>query len=311
MKIKALLIILVALIVIFGISKFYDNKKGESTMLTDLVDVDTSEITAIYFYPKEFDKKEIKLFKENNKWNLSYDDKVVAADENSINSILVQIDGLKPKRLVANSKDKWEKYEVTDSLGIVVKIESNGNLVSNLVIGKFDYNQNTRAGTSYVRLKDDKKVYLTDGFVSMAFNRSPDTYRNRSLINADSKDWTRISFNYPADSSFVLTKNNDSWIIDGVQVDSMATANYINSLSRLGGNGFVDEDLNTSISQPDYTITIEGNNLNPITLDAYNAAALNDIVIVSSQNKDSKFSGNAGKIFERIFVGKQKFVAAK
>ena len=308
MKIKALILVLLVLVTIFVISKLYDGKKGESTLLTDLIEVDTADISGICFYPQSYDKKELKLHKVGNEWKLSYDDKTVTADQNAIKSILTELDGLKPKRLVSNSEEKWEKYELTDSLGTSIRIESNGEIVTSLMLGKFNYNEQTRTGVSFVRLTDDTKVYSTDGFISMAFNREPNTFRNRSLIQAESNDWTRITFNYPADSSFTLSSNNGTWMLDGLQVDSMTTANYVSSLSRLGGNDFIDDDFNSTMAQPDYTITIEGANQSIITLDAYNIVSLNDIAIVSSQNIDSKFSGNSGDIFKRTFVSKHKFV---
>ena len=74
------------------------------------------------------------------------------------------------EEFLLTKRDELGRFQVTDSLGVRVKVESKGKIVSDIVIGKFDYQQPTnpydRQGTmrTYVRLTDENEVYvIADG----------------------------------------------------------------------------------------------------------------------------------------------------
>lgn len=303
MKSKTLIIIFAILIVILGITYFVEKQKGDRTLLADLVEADTSAITAIEIYPKSAGKKEIRFEKVGDEWMLVSGDKKFTTDDNSMKAMLREIQELKPSRLASSSEDKWEKYEVTDSLGTFVKMEVDGDVVADLIFGKFDYNQQTQKAASYVRLAGKDKVYAVDGYLSMTFDRDRESFRDRSLILADQLQWTRVTYSYPGDSSFVLQKDEAGyWTTDGMQIDSIACANYLASMARLGGTVFVDE-FDPSQNTASHSITFEGENMDVITLDAYLAAPVHGHVLVSSQNPSTVMSGNNG-LFDRVFIPK-------
>ncbi len=306
MKSKTLIIILAILVVILGINYFMEKKKGDRTLLADLVEADTSTISTIAIYPKSYNKEEIKFLKEGDEWMVAFEDVKVGTDENTMKSILRDIHGLKPSRLASTSDEKWEKYEVTDSLGIEVKITDNEGEETHLIFGKFDYNQQSRKSASYVRIAGEDEVYAVEGYLSMTFDRTPESFRDRTLINGDHLTWSRVTFTYPGDSSFVMTNEEGLWHYDGIVGDSISSMNYLASLARLGGNQFVD-DFDLSMSAPTHTIVIEGENLETVTLDAYPSGAPHGYVVVSSENKYAKVSGSSG-LFDRTFISKNKYI---
>ena len=307
MKSKTLILILILLVIILGANYYIENKKGDRTLLADFIEADTSEITAFRIYPNEFGKKEVKFLREDNHWAVEYDGKHVKADKSTMMSMLRDLQDLKPSRLASTSEKKWEKYEVTDSLGVEAKIEVEGEMVSDLIFGKFDYNQQTRSAASYVRINGENETYAVKAYLSMTFNRKPDAFRDRSLIMADKFNWTRVIYDYPGDSSFVLSRDTAGyWTANGLPVDSITCANYLSSMARLGGNGFVDE-FEPSTATPDYTITFEGENIDKITLDAYNYSAPHNHVIVSSENPSTVVSGT-DDLFNRTFVPITNFI---
>ena len=307
MKSKTLIFILLILVVILGVNYYLENKNGDRTLLADLVEADTSAITAFSIYPNEFDKQEVRFVRGNDDWKVQYDGKSVNADKSTIFAMLRDLQDLKPTRLASTSKDKWEKYEVTDSLGLSAKIEVDGDVVADLVFGKFDYNQQKQSAASYVRLADQDEVYAVKAYLSMTFNREPEAFRNRSLIMADQFKWTRVTYTYPGDSSFVLTKDgNGYWMADGMAVDSLACANYLASMSRLGGHTYVDE-FDPAVATPSHTITFEGENVETITLNAYPWDHPHYQVLVSSKNPSTYISGN-NDLFNRTFVPRSKLM---
>lgn len=306
MKSKTLIIIFAVLIVILGINYFVEKQKGERTLLGDLVEADTSDLTAITVYPKMEGKKKIRFEKDGESWVLVQEDKKLAADKNAMQAMFTEIQNLKPSRLASSSEDKWEKYEVTDSLGMRVTMEANGKINADLIFGKFDYNQQTQKAASYVRIKGKDKVYAVDGYLSMTFDRGSESFRDRSLIMADQLQWTRVTYSYPGDSSFVLQKDTTGhWFADGMPVDSITCANYLASMARLGGSVFVD-DFDIAQNIPSHTMTFEGENMDVITLNAYPADPVHGHVLNSSENPNTVVSGN-NDLFNRTFVPITRF----
>ena len=307
MKFRNLLIIFGVVLIVFLIAWFYAKDRGESTLRNDLVEVDTSKISAMYIYPLINGRKEIKLVKSDGKWMIELNGKLEKTEKNTVQTMLIELDKLRPQRLASNSEEKWERYEVVDSLGTRLKIESDGEIVTDIILGKFDYNQQTRVASNYVRLTDETKVYVVPGYVSMSFNKEADAIRDRSMIYAENTDdWSKITYTYPGDSSFVMTKSEGRWFMNGMITDSISAANYVSSLSRLGGSGFVD-NFNPGMMQPQWTIKIEGVNTPAITLEAFENPENNDYVIESGERKGTYFSGTEGSLFTRVFVGPSKF----
>jgi hypothetical protein len=307
MKQKHLILVFLVLLGVFLANYYFNKDKDETTMIADLALIDTAEVSAMIFYPKESDFQEMKLEKAGDKWRLKYGNKDVAASSTAVQSILTQLNFLKPKRLAAKSVNSWEKYEVTDSLGTRVKIQENGEQVADLMIGKFIYNQQTGAGTSFVRRYEEDEIYAIDGYLNMAFNRKAEAFRDNQLVYTDAASWNKLTFNYPADSSFVLMKQDGYWFANGQPTDSMAVASYVSSMSRLGTTVFLD-DADISATAPEFNITIEGDAMMPIELYSYNLGPARSSVMTSSMNEDGLFDGTASDLSTRTFVGINKFL---
>jgi len=73
---------------------------------------------------------------------------------------------------------------------------------------------------SHVRVADDDKVYLVDGYLSLMFNNNPSMYRDKNICRFQEDQPLGLLFIYPADSSFVLTKTGNNWYVDDIRADS-------------------------------------------------------------------------------------------
>ena len=311
MKQKYLIIVFVVLLGVFFLNKYFLQEKTEKTFITDLIQADTARVDAIYIYPKNFGHEEVKLYKKDGTWRVKYADKDFAAGASSVQQVLTYVYGLTANRLVSKSNKNWDRYEVTDSLGTRVKVQQDGEQIADLVIGKFNYNQQSGNGNSFIRLYDQKNVYSVSGFLSMAFNKDPSSFRNNQLIYADKFKWNRVTFTYPGDSSFVLTKENEHWMVNGMPTDSLASANYLSSLSRLGTTEFYDEEVNSDLMSPTYSIKIEGEAIQTIELNSYYISEMYPHILTSSMNTENHFNGDPNDIFKRTFVPMNNFLAKK
>jgi len=196
---------------------------------------------------------------------------------------------------------------VTDSLGTEVKLFSGSNLLADLIIGKFSFSQPQKM-TSYVRLKNEKEVYGIDGMIGMSFNRNMNAFRDRTLISSFSSGWSELTFSYPADSSFVLEKTGDNWIIDGQPADSASVAEYLNSVSNLNDSRFADSDAIKNLILTHSLVIAGVDGADPVEIKGYFSDEDN-FIVESRQNEGNFF--NSKELAEKIFVSKQKLTGSK
>ncbi len=302
---KSLLIIFGVLIIIAAAYIIIESNKGESTFKTDLVNIDTAKVTAISIYPRATDHKEVRIYKEGNKyWKVKLDNnKTANVPDNKVKNLLDMLIKVKPTRVAAQVESKWGEYKV-DTAGTRVKIFEGNDNTLDLIVGKFSFQQPRQMNT-FVRLNGENEVYETEGFLDMAFNQKADYFRNNSLINDDQTNWEKLTFTYP-DSSFELVKSGKDWTINGNKTDSAKTATYLRTLSHLSSSSFVDNPP-ADLGHSNYTLTIESDSLGApgsgtTVISAYGDTSAT--IITSSENNGTYFNGKQNKLTQKIFIGK-------
>lgn len=299
---------LLAIVVIIQLRK----PQTEKTIDKDVFVFDTAQIGQITIAAEEEGRSDIELDKKAGKWYVIQKDEEYIADQQKIQHLLNTISGLAPKRLAAKNADKWDEYQVTDSLGVRVTLEE-GNNTTGFIIGKFSYEQpqgqspyqQQQQGimNTYVRPFNKTEVYVVDGFLRMTFGTEISQYRIKTIINSDKENWTRLTFSYPADSSFLLEKTNNQWMMNGVPVDSNAVTSYFGKIEKLKSTHFLDEDKYQAANAT-HALKIEGNNmLEPIIIQAVPADSTHQYAIHSSMNEEAWFSGKKAGLFKKLFIG--------
>jgi uncharacterized protein DUF4340 len=298
---KTLLFILVILGGIAAYNK-YSSTKNENTFREEFVKIDTSAVTQILIYPKADKGKEIKITKVAAGWELQNDKIKTVADSNAVRSLLANFVDVKSVSLGAADKSGWGEMQVTDTSGTRIKIITKDQTYD-MIIGKFGYDPSSRNGMTYIRHASEEPVYAIEGFLSMSINQGFNSWRNRSFIHGNKDNWNNLTFTYPGDSSFVITKQNNAWLVNGEAADSAKIINYLNGLASIQSSGFVDGY--SPSSTPVFLLSIQGNNQSsPVTVQAYAADSTQKFILHSSQNPDAYFSESQSNIAGRIFVGK-------
>jgi hypothetical protein len=302
---KFMLIVLLVLTGIIALVYFIDKKKGEGTFKDEIARIDTGKVTSISVFPQSDNHKEIKLVKSGKIWKAQREKLSVEADSNDVKNLLNIFAVVRPERLAATEKSKWKDFSVDDSLGTRLKFYSGENVLLDIVVGKFSFNNFTRQGISYLRLTGSDEVYAVNGFIPMEVNQPFNQWRNGMILKADKNNFTKFSFTYPADSGFVLIKENDKWKVDTSLADSAKVQQYFDGISYLNSTSFKDNFQETS---PVMTLTIEGNNFSPATIRAFPADSVEKFIIHSSYNQSSYFIAGSEKLHERFFKPKKDFL---
>lgn len=306
---RILILIFAILLVAVGANELIKATKGDRTFRKDIIEYQANDITKISIFPKYSGNRNVDVYLEDSLWKLKFDGKQFAADQEMIKGIVDELANMSPERLVANNRDLWKDYDITDTAGVKVVIYAGTKDKTEITLGRFSYNQATRKPTTCVRVNNEKEVYAVEGYLSMTFNREINSLRDKNIFRGNQNDLTRITFTYPADSSFNLERQDNRWLLDGVPVDSTRMAGYLAAVTDIVSDGFRDDFIPASVPSETYRITIQGNNIKPVEIKAYRDAV--GTVINSSENSTSYFSGEEAGIFNRVFQGKNYFFGVK
>lgn len=302
-KNKLLLIVFAVLLAIYFGNKFLGSE-NERNFKNILVELDTASVSKVVIKGKS-NQSDVTFTKENGNWKVSNSAITDNADMNNVRGILASMVSLKPQRLVANSPEKWAQYEVTDSLGARVEYYEGDKKLTDIMVGKFSFNQAARTAATFVRLTDEDEVYTVDGFLSSTFDQEFNNYRDKTFLETVPENLTSLNYTYPGDSSYSLNNIGDQWQVNGLQADSANVQKYINGLRKINQREFIDNY--TAPSQPDYSLVLNGDNMTAIEIKGYWKNG--ELIMNSSLNPGSYFKQGSFKAFEKLFIGSNQLIS--
>ena len=303
-SLKSIVIVFAVLLILVVGVKLMDMKKGNRSFKSELVSVTPDQINKIEIYPRVMNGVKVELTKDGDHWTGNSKGEKFNADEGLVESIVNQLNHLKPESVASNKKDRWEHYQVTDSLGTRIQLFAGNSMKADLYLGKFSFSSQRRP-KSYVRLADDETTYGVNGYLASSYNRNLDGFKDKTVIHSDKGDWTKLTFNYPSDSSFVLEKEGQKWIIPSATADSAKVVKFLSSLQNVSQYKFSKTQPQ---GQPVFSLKIDGNK-EPIEVKGYLTGNDDELIISSSQNRGSYFDGKSIK--DKLFPPRSKLILSK
>jgi len=316
---RILLWIFLVLAVVLMISRFAGRKKAVRTLDTDIVQIDTAQVTSIQLYPAAEDGRLIGFKKSAGSWDVTMGTIGAAADRQAVQSMLNELQNLKTNQLVSRSVESWSDYDVNDSLGTRIVVSEGNKTALDLVVGKFQYEQpsqssynpyqrNQVSGKTYVRLYDEDEVYTVDGFLALSINRDFESWRDKTVTNFNSSGLTKVVFDYPADSGFVARKNEAGWMVAGILADSASMASWVNGVARKTNREFADGSRPSG--EPDFQVSFEGDNMSPQRVSAW-VEDESHMVLNSSINPGTWFRSGREDLFKDLFPGSEELISPR
>ena len=310
---KVLVIGLAVLVGIFVVSKLFRSPKLESNIRKELVGLDTADITEVRMTSSGDQPRTIKLIKEKDKWMVTQDDKSYPADKSVVSNLVSTVASLNAERMVSRKQDKWDSFSV-DEKSTVVSVYEDGNKAAEFRVGKTGFNQSRGAGGfgqqgqgieayTYVRMADEDEVYSVNGFLEATFNRGVNDLRDKSFLRFSSDDVTKVTFTYPADSSFVLEKRDTVWFVAGRMADEGKVTNYLREISLKSETSFADGFI--APITPTVKLQIDGGSGPIATVEGWKQDSA--WYLRSSRQPDVFFLNNDQNAINRMFVGQSKF----
>jgi hypothetical protein len=316
-KILLLIFILLAGLVVFIL--IYDSKKGDRTFKSELFTVDSAKVSKITIHPKGKNQSEIVLLKTGKSWEVKNNNKTYPADSTLVQRILQTLAHVKAERVAGTDKSTWKEFEITDTSSTRVIVEQNKEVTADFRYGKISYSQNRQmqgyggnrgiSVKSHIRIPEDDKVYVVDGFFPMLFSNQLSQYRVKTVLHFDKTLLTKLTYVYPSDSSFVLSKTDNKWLMNDQPADSASVESYLNTLANTNNSEFAD-DL-TRFPSVSHRLIINGNSMNPVELKGAIDTVAKKYYITSTFNSAVTFGSANPYLFNQIFPGAGKFKVKK
>ncbi|HEX3007966.1 MAG TPA: DUF4340 domain-containing protein [Bacteroidales bacterium] len=303
LNVKVLAIIFGVLLVIVVVSQISKRAGDERNFKDRLVEVDTSKISSIVLTPKG-QSETLTLKRSSSQWELAFRNKTYKTDEGSVGSLLSALMDLKPERIVADEKESWDRYDVSETKGTHIRIREDSKDVADLVIGKVSYQQNYQGVTVYVRLTGEDDVYAVSGYAALNLHQDLSSLRYKKLGRGAMNDITKVTFTYP-DSSFTLARTDRGWNVNNVLADSTKVYNFLQTITSISGSTFADDA--TPVNQPVYTVAVSTKTTGLFEINAFPADSTNQFIVTSNVNPGARFKEARDGIINRMFVSKKYF----
>lgn len=314
-KNSTLLIIFCILALVSAAVYFYDRNKGERTFKSELFTIDSAGVSSIKIYAKGNTGEMVVLERAGKNWNVKVKDKNFEADTSVVRQLISAVRNAMPERVAGTDPSAWHDLEIDDSASTRVVIEQGNDVVADFRVGKISFSQgNNNQGyggrqnmsiKSHIRIAGDDKVYVVDGFLSMMFRDQPSAYRNRNICRLNKSLVNKLTFVYPGDSSFIMQRQGNGWLIGDKPADSAKTESFLQSLANLANSEFAD-DAGVPVTYP-YLLKIEGNNMTTIEIKGSIDPQSNRYFIHSTFNPGAVFGSASPSLFNQVFPGKKRF----
>ena len=293
---KILVVVLLVLAVAFVLTRVFRSPARESNLDADALKVDTSGIEKIQLYPAADERREVTLTKAGRQWKVSRGKINSHADGDRVETLLSRLATLQPERIATRKEEKWDDYQVGDSTGTEVVVFT-GSDEQRLKVGK------ENMGVTFVRPGGEDEVYAVSGSIASALNLKLEDWRDPLLLQVMKDAVQKITFQYPADSGFVLAKNGKTWSIDNAPADSAKTESYLNKLRLKKLTTFTDDF--SADSPPDATMTIEAPA--PFIVKGWKLPS-GEWVLTSDQQPGTYFLDKGNAVAREIFPGKKRLM---
>lgn len=253
-KQKIYLVILVALVIVFMITKMNNNVENRIRFFkADSAKIATIEIADI--------KDTIRLAKKNNSWKIVHPFENVV-NEYQINNLFSKVLTVKTSALpISENEESFDKFQVTNSQGTLIKfIDKNDKILDEAIIGK-----STSSSTTPARRLDDNKIYELKENITYIVTAETDKWREKNILEIEEFNISKISV-ISEDKAYELTPSDSVWHYKdeksnlNVDLKNKTLTNILTTLTDLRVIGFIDNkysDYQAKLSTPALEIGIE------------------------------------------------------
>lgn len=291
---KRLLIVLLILAVAFVLTKVFRSPARESNLDADVFKVDTASITAVRITSSGNEAMSTLLREADTGWTVEQNTRTAKVARSERDALLRTLANVSAERIVSRKEQKWDNYEVGDSTALEVVLFGNDmRELAHWYVGR------QSQGATYARADGENEVYALNGSLRRALDKNFADWRDKTFLEINPAFVEKIAFSYPADSSFILEKQSDGWMVADVPADSARVEHYLGLLRSKNLTTFAQQ---SPTRDADVTVKIEGNAITPVTVKGWRSEG--NRWVLSSSMQDSVYFYDSAFV-DDLFVGKE------
>lgn len=304
-----LAVIFLSLVLIFIAVRKFRSPRLEGNLPASLAKIDTAEVTEVVITPAKARGQKVRLTKTGG-WKLMNGEQMLRLEQGAGPNLLRVLTNLRPERMATKRKEKWDEFSVGDSTGTRIQVLAGSDVQADLVIGRSGFGQTASQSYggpafTYIRVQDEPEVYAIGGFLEGQFNRALDEWRDKSFMRLKKDSVTRIRFQYPGDSSFVVERVNGKWMLDNQPADSVEIRSYLSAMEYRNATAFAAA---APAGTSSLTVTLEQSGKTLGTIEAWPAPG--DWTVRSSHQPETFFTYDAAGRKD-VFPSRKKFKPAR
>ena len=252
---KTLSLIFAVLLAVSVITGFFGGRTSSEVFTTEITTFDPSQVNRIEI--RKPDDDGIILFKDGGNWMVRTEtgNESYPAAGNLAGQTVDQFADLKVKSLVTRDPEKFTRFRV-DTTGTEITFMDGESELDKIIVGSPQILSQSEFNT-YVRPAGRDEVFSVEGFLNASVNRELDGWRDKTVWNIGQNSITEIAFDYPADSSFVISRAEENkWMAGADSLDESQTNRLLRQVSSLNANGFVNNATVSGFGEALYTLHI-------------------------------------------------------
>ena len=230
------IIILIVLIALFAYTKFNNHTEKKINFFK----ADTLTLAKIVLNSQE---DTISVILDDGNWRLDYPVNA-KIEKKRIDDLLASLTVQTSNIPISESKAKFDKYNVTDSLGTHVKFyDKKGKLLDDVIIGKSGNYSFCNA-----RKYDSNKIYQLEKSIIWQFKPDMKSWRDKVVFKTDKNNITSIDVNF-AKNHYSVALQDTIWRYKNgkksfdMKKDNKALSGLLSFASNIRASDFIDNDF--------------------------------------------------------------------
>lgn len=245
--------LLVVILAIWIVQSSLEKKRITGRTIDNFLELNPADINRIAVITKS---DTLSLQFDRGLWYLG-GDTPRRTDSMAVRNMLSAAVDMKIGNVISQNPEKQQDFAVDSTDGIFAEFYRDDRLLSSIIIGKM---ANDYAHT-YVRKPGSDEVYLAEGLLTYVFNRQRTQWLDKTIFSFVPGSVASVEFMY-ADRSYRLSVHDTiSYIArspyrDSIIADSAKAATFLNQLTRLNANDFVNASDSGLIDFSEFSLTL-------------------------------------------------------
>ncbi len=245
----------------------------------ELLAVDTAQVQAVHI--DRSDGSSLRLRRADNGWTVTPNDgsEKYSASPQAIDRLFSTLPSLRVNAVATRQPEKHARYGVDSTGTRVTLLDADDEPLGQLYVGQTQMQRPQSGGSrqqlrrqqrgsliTYVRPDGQPDVYSVEAPLRSVVGRPLTDWRDKQIWAVDRSKIRRIEFDYPADSSFTITRlapsdtastaTPDSWISEEDTLDAGAVSPLLRTLASPRASGFINDLSPDTFGDAPYTIRL-------------------------------------------------------